>query len=288
MKHHSIRKTLQRQGWRLLLPLAAFGWHGAASAQIALDVIGPHEYDLPVDFEPFNAFVQYSRVSDSGHVWNTDGDRVKADTGQVLVGLSKYVRFWTPSWNRKIGLAYEVLVPEVGIRNAGGTRSFNGGIGDPITGAAIWFKPSENATLGLQSFVQIPVGSNAVSDTNWKNLTSLFWGWQITKQVGLTGNGGFVWQSQQTSGFTPGLTLHINQRLGWRVHPHIEPFLGIDSEYTRASDGAPRAWAVDGGGGIVFHTFANQSITLRYSATLQAENHADNRSINLKYAYVWK
>ncbi|MCK9194837.1 MAG: transporter, partial [Nevskia sp.] len=99
--------------------------------------------------------------------------------------------------------------------------------------------------------------------------------------------GGFVWQSARSNGFTPGLTYHINQRLGLRVHKHFEPFIGVDSEYTRASDGAPRAWAVDGSIGMVFHTFANQSITLRYSATLDAESHSDNRSFNLKYAYVW-
>jgi len=280
-----VRPALRRG--TLLAAAAAILYSGAASAQIALDVIGPHEYDLPVDFKPFNAFVQYTELNDSGHVWNADGHRVAADTGQIIVGLSKYVRFWTPEWDHRIGLAYEVLLPEIGIRNAGGTGGFNGGIGDPITGAAIWFKPSADATLGLQSFAQIPVGANSVSDTNWKNLTSLFWDWRITKQLGLTGNGGFVWQSARSNGFTPGLTYHINQRLGLRVHKHFEPFIGVDSEYTRASDGAPRAWAVDGSIGMVFHTFANQSITLRYSATLDAESHSDNRSFNLKYAYVW-
>ena len=38
------------------------GLSGLAQAQTTFDVIGPHEYELPVGFEPFNVFVQYAYV----------------------------------------------------------------------------------------------------------------------------------------------------------------------------------------------------------------------------------
>ena len=49
---------------RLLVSSALMlsGLSGLAQAQTTFDVIGPHEYELPVGFEPFNVFVQYAYV----------------------------------------------------------------------------------------------------------------------------------------------------------------------------------------------------------------------------------
>lgn len=262
---------------------------GHARAQTTFDVIGPHEYELPVDFAPFNVFVQYAMVQENDRVFDGDGDRVDGSGSQLLSGLSKYVRFWSPESNRRIGVAWEVIVPEVAIRNRGaaeGDRHISG-IGDPLTGFAIWYKAAPNLTLGFQSFVQIPVGTDRVSDTNWKNLSSVFWDWRIGEKAGWTGNAGFVWQSERDSGFRPGLTWHTNNRFGWRATHRLEPFIGIDYEHTSGNDGAEDAWALDAGPGLMIHTFKNQSITLRYSTSLDGENHSVNDSFNLKYAYVW-
>lgn len=256
-----------------------------AQAQTTFDVIGPGEYDLPVDFEPFNVFVQYATVQDNDEVRNDGGDKVDGSGTQQIVGLSKYVRFWSPESNRKIGAAYEIIVPEIGIRDTG-ADTYTGGIGDPLTGFAIWYKPGANSTFGLQSFLQVPVGNSSVSDTNWKNLTSLLWNWKRNK-FQWTGDAGFVWQGERTSGFKPGLTLHTNNRFGYRISRHWEPFLALDYETTEANDGAPKSWAFDSGAGVVLHTFKNQSIALRYSTTLEGENHAQNNSFNLKYVYIW-
>ena len=151
-----------------------------AVAQTTFDVIGPGEYNLPVDFEPFNVFVQYATVQDNDKVRDADGDKVDGPGTQTLVGLSKYVRFWSPEGNRSIGLAYEIIVPEIGVRDTD-SGAYSGGLGDPLTGFAVWYKPSDGSTFGLQSFMQIPVGTSAVSDTNWKNLTSFLWNWRIGK-----------------------------------------------------------------------------------------------------------
>lgn len=268
----------------------ALGHGGSAAAQITFDVIGPHEYELPVDFDPFNVFVQYGMVQEDDRLFNRNGDRVDGSGAQRIVGMSKYVRFWSPESNRNIGVAWEVIVPEVAIRNrnlADADDRHVSGIGDPLTGFAIWYKPAANATLGFQSFVQIPVGTEKVSDTNWKNLSSFFWDWRITDKLGWTGDAGIVWQTRRDNGIRPGLSWHTNHRFGWRASQRLEPFLAIDAEYLEARDGAPSAHVIDAGPGLMIHTFANQSISLRYSTSVDGRNHSVNDSFNIKYAYVW-
>lgn len=287
-----IKTPLHAHRPRLLLPLAALsllGLAGAASAQTTFDVIGPREYELPVGFEPFNVFVQYATYQDNARVFDADGDRARGSGSKALTGLSKYVRFWTPASNPDIGVAWEVIVPVAGIRNtdAVGDDRHVSGIGDPLTGFAIWYKPRGNVTLGFQSFVQVPVGTDRISDTNWKNLSSFFWDWRMGEKFGWTGDAGFVWQSERDSGVQPGLTWHTNNRFAYRATHRLEPFLALDAEQTRANDGLPEAWALDGGVGLMIHTFDNQSITVRYSTSLDGENHSVNDSLNLKYAYVW-
>lgn len=285
----TVPRAPRRRATSRLLAAALVACAGSASAQTTFDVIGPHEYDLPVDFKPFNVFVQYATVQDNDRVFDVDGDRVDGSGSQLISGLSKYVRFWTPESNRKIGLAWEVIVPEVAIRNRAapeGDRHISG-IGDPLTGFAIWYKARPDLTLGFQSFLQVPVGTDRISDTNWKNLSSLFWDWRLGEKFGWTGDAGFVWQSTRDNGIKPALTWHQNHRFGWRANQRVEPFLALDHERTGSKNGAPAAWALDGGAGVMFHTFDNQSISVRYSRSIDGENHASNNSFNLKYAYVW-
>ncbi len=257
-----------------------------ASAQTTFDVIGPHEYELPVGFEPFNAFVQYAYVQDNSKVYNVNRDKVDGPGGTTTVGMSKYVRFWTPEFNPKIGLAYEVIVPMIGVSNRS-TDTQTSGIGDPLTGFAVWYKPSSNSTLGFQSFLQIPVGDDSVSDANWKNLSSFFWDVRLTEKLGWTADAGFVFQSENVRGVKPGTTFHTNQRLGYRVTHLLEPFIALDYERTASSSTVPSSMALDAGLGVVFHTFDKQSITLRYSGSIDGENRPVNNSLNIKYAYVW-
>ncbi|MBN9695490.1 MAG: transporter [Zoogloea sp.] len=278
---HPVRRVVAA----LLLTLGA-GLTLPAAAQTTFDVIGPHEYDLPVDFQPFNVFVQYAYMQRNNRSFDGSGNRVKGSGSDALVGLSKYVRFWTPDFNRKIGLAWEVIVPEISLRNDRNNTQASG-IGDPMTGFAIWYKPRTDLTLGFQSFVQMPAGSTEVSDRNWKNLSSAFWDWRLTDKLGWTANAGFVFQGKRTDNLLPGTVFHTNQRLGYRVSPLLEPFLALDYERSRSTATMDGGHALDAGAGMMFHTFDNQSITLRYSKSVSGENHSANNSFNVKYAYVW-
>ena len=270
----------------IAMPLALMA--GApAQAQVPFDVIGPQEYNLPVDFKPFNAFVQYGYVQNNSKAWNLNGDSVEGSGGQNVVGLSKYVRFWTPEFNRNIGLAFEVIQPEVSIRDRSMDNPHLSGFGDTITGFAGWYKPTPKSTLGIQSFVQIPWGDSDVSTGNWQNLTSILWYTPLVGPIDWTGDAGFNWQSATPAGLNPALLWHTNQRFGWIVNDWIEPFVGFDYEYIGAFDGIPEAWAFDGGVGVMFATYPGQSFTVRYSKGLWGENHTHTNSLNLKYAYTW-
>lgn len=285
--NHPLHARRSRRLPYLLLATAGVTWSHHAVAQTTLDVIGPHEYELPVDFEAFNVFVQYATLDRNGNAYDDNGDEESGAKVETLVGLSKYVRFWSPAAHRHIGLAYEIIVPEVSVRATDGSGSYVGGLGDPLTGPAIWFKPSSSSTLGFQSFVQIPVGDTDVSDRNWKNLSSLFWDLRLGARWGLTGDIGAVIQGEKPDGSTPRTTYHTNHRLGLRLTPLLEPFVGLDAEHSSANGEFPAAEVVDGSFGVMLHTFANQSVTLRYSSSLAGENHPINDSFNLKYVYVW-
>jgi len=293
MPHHIRRRATPRR----LLPVAALlaaAAHGTpAAAQVTLDVIGPHEYELPVGFAPFNVFVQYATFQRADKVWDDDGDRRGTPKSEVLVGLSKYVRFWSPESNRDIGIAYEVIVPEVGIRNRR-DRSSASGIGDPLTGPAIWYKPAPNATLGFQSFVQLPVGDSDIGGGDgWKNLSSFFWDLQLGRWT-YTADAGFVFFGESNAAdATPATLFHTNHRVGYALNDVVEPFVGLDYErqgnWTNRATGRKVAASHEtvAGLGVMLKYYGNQSLTLRYSRGLDGDSHGATDSLNLKYAYAW-
>jgi hypothetical protein len=286
-----ISAARSRVFYQLLALTGAWVAASPAQAQTTFDVIGPREYELPVDFKPFNVFVQYATYQNDDRAFDNDGHRVDGSGLEKITGMSKYVRFWTPEFDRRIGLAYEVIVPETSLRDrqaASADARQLSGIGDPLTGFAVWFKPDAGSTLGLQSFVQIPVGTDEVSDTNWKNLTSLLWDWRLPANLGWTADAGFVYQSRRTSDrIKPGMSWHTNERFAWRANELLEPFIAIDAEYSDGQDGLADGWVVDAGPGLMLHSFDNQSISARYSTSLGGKNHVINNSIDIKYAYVW-
>jgi len=287
------RAVVTSRPWRVALVAAALGAVAPVQAQVTLDVIGPHEYDLPVDFKPFNVFVQYATFQDGDRQWDGDGDRRRTARTRTIVGLSKYVRFWTPESNPKIGLAYEIIVPEVGVRNSD-TRSSASGIGDPITGFAVWYKPGANSTLGFQTFMQVPVGDQDIGGGDvWKNLSSVFWDVQFGKLT-YTADAGFVFFGESTAAdATPGTLFHTNHRLGYQIDDAIEPFIALDYERQQgwknraAGVKLPESHETTAGIGVMFKYYGNQSITVRYSRGIDGESHGATDSFNLKYAYAW-
>lgn len=276
-------------GVALVVGLLVMGMSSRVSASdIGLAVIGPHEYALPVNYESFNVFVQYAFWNDngegSGNVADSDSD--------TFVGMSKYVRFFTLDCLPNIGLAYEVIQPEVHIS---GDADSTTGLGDTITGPAAWFKPSENSTIGIQSFLQVPIGDDELSNHAWRTLTSVFWDWQLGK-FNIDGNAGLIASSDYKNDGVKkeiGTIYHANLRLGYRVSRMFEPFFAWD--YNTAGSGKNRTTGetiasfdeMAIGGGLMIHFSDTISLTTRYTHAIDARNVTKTDGVYLKFAYVW-
>jgi hypothetical protein len=280
--------------------LAAVAAPQFAAAQVTFDVIGPHEYDLPVNYQPWNVFVQYVTVQQNDDAFDTSGDKISLHPeSRAITGLSKWVHFFTVDSLPGVGMGFEVIQPEVNVHidaTSSTSAHSNSGFGDTLIGYAIWYKPTEGSTLGLQTFIQMPIGNNEVSDTNWKNLTSVLWyvPFGTDGRWGWTGDAGFVFQSPRDDGVHPGVTFHTNNRIGFKVNQLIEPFVAIDYEHTSSGSlrdageaDTPESHVLDLGAGVMFNLYKNQSLALRYSRSTDGENHSFNNSVNIKYVYVF-
>jgi len=263
-----------------------------AKAQVTFDVIGPREYDMPTGLEtPVNVFVQYAYYQDNQRIFNSNSDRtmIGASGSRAFVGQSKYVRFWSPANSPDVGQAFVAILPEVSVRNSSLPNPDDrhvSGLADPIIGYALYKAYSDNLTLGFQTYIQIPVGTNEVSDDNWKNLTSGFWNWQVGDFV-WSGDFGFVWQSENNNNQRPAMSWHGNHRFSYQISPRLEPFLALDHEHIRERNGNPSARVLDAGIGLSISTYDNQSIAIRYSQSISGRNHSVADAIHVKYAYSW-
>lgn len=248
--------------------------------------IAPHEYGLPLNFEPFNIFAQYAFIQQNDKVYNANGDKVQGPGSDLTVGLSKYVRLWQPEGNKNIGLGWEIIVPEIGIRDKN-TSFSTGGMGDPITGLAIWTKPAAEWTLGADLFVSVPVGDKAVGGGDrWDVLGSVFWDAQYGK-VNYTGNLGYHFFGSSATGNEPGDFYHLNNRLGYRATDLVEPYVGLDYQTTDGVAGAPKSNETSAAAGLMFHLYPHASIAAHYVTGIDGENTAVPDSLNMRFVYVF-
>ena len=260
-----------------------------ARAQITRGFIGAHEYALPdpSGMKPWNVFVEYSTLQNTTKAWNANGDKVGVGKTEVLVSLSKFVHFWevTPG----VGIAMELIVPKVGIRDKGGNGAGDAsGIADPIVGPAFWIKPAPNWTLGTDMFfVQIPIGDSSVGGgKRWNAIASVFWDGQFDK-LNWTGNIGTTLHGSGSDGSKQGTQVYINNRLGYRVSQLVEPYIGIDYERQQAKGGAPgnHEWGIPVG--VMLYALDKGHISVHYEKGFRGENRAVSNNLNLRFAYVF-
>lgn len=259
-----------------------------AAAQITLDVIGPHEYELPVGFKPFNIFVEYGEMQATGNTWDANSNRQDGPSSETLISESKYVHFWTPQSVPKLGLGWEFILPAVGTRNTTDNTS-SSGVGDPITGPALWFKPTPKSTLGAQFFAQAPIGSkDAGGGDQWKYYIVPFTDIRLGKKLGYTADGGSVLYGHSTKlDGRQSVLWFTGQRLGYQVSGLLEPFFAVDYEHEASSRVNVVSSETALGLGMMFHLHPTQSLTVRYSAGVAGENHSDTSVVNIKYIYIW-
>ena len=262
---------------------------------IPLNVVGPHEYALPVNYDSFNAVAQYAYVQTDNMAFDNTGKRVGGPGTFTAVGFTKYVRFFTFKSLPDVGFAWEFLLPEISVQKQGVSAS---GFGDPLTGLAVWVKPTKNSTLGVQSFLSIPAGSDAVSDKTWGSLTTIFGDLQMG-DVDIDGQAGYIHKSTRyqsgANDLDPGDTFHANLRLGYRAHQYLEPFIAADYQTTGSTtDVVTGTTVLDSasnelscGGGLMVHFSDPLSLTMRYDYGLDGKNTPVTNAFHFKFVYVW-
>jgi hypothetical protein len=262
---------------------------------IPLNVIGPHEYALPVNFEPFNAVAQYSYFQSDRETFDSGGNKVDGPDTFTAVGFTKYVHFFTLKSLQDVGIAWEVLLPEISVQKSGFSVS---GFGDPLTGFAVWIKPNKNSTVGVQSFLSIPAGSDSVSDNTWGSLTTIIGDWQMG-DINIDGQLGYIHKTTRhqtgANDVDPGDTFHANLRLAYRANQYFEPFVAADYQTTGGSSdkGAGRDIPnstnneISCGGGLLVNISDPLSLAMRYDVGVDGKNTTVTNAFHIKLAYVW-
>lgn len=270
----------------------------AYASDITFAVIGPHEYDLPVDFEkPFNVFVQYGDGNAAGSYYNGQGARCPGMGSHTWAGMSKYVHFWSMKSIPHVGFAYEVIQTE-SYRLADGTNF--GGLGPVISGPAVWFKPNAHSTFGIQTFMETPSATRAVLNPQyWSNLSSFMFDYEW-KHFSFDGDlgavvGSTLHQKGQHS-YHPGTAFHSNLRFSWKASRALEPFFALDwqnvaglydntmAHYVANTSSREVALGV----GVMWNITPTLNITTRYSHSVEGRNVPESNAYYFKLVYLWQ
>ena len=288
--------------------LAALPATTARAVDITFAVIGPHEYELPVNFKDFDAFVQYGESNFSNRTFDSHSNLQRIPNQNLNIGLTKLVRFITFDSLPNVGFAPEAIIPEVNFNSGSGSNIY--GIADPIFGGAVWVKPNKDSTFGFQTFITAPIGTKNFTNNYYSNITTVFYDYQA-RTWDLTGNTGGVFRSDQRTPGAPristGTTFFTDLRLGYKLNQPsipIEPFIGIDYQFTTASKNATTGQPVIdtttvpgqvlysntadlalGAGGVV--TISDKySLTLRYSRSVYGLNSVPTNAVYMKFVSI--
>jgi len=191
----------------------------------------------------------------------------------------------------------EIIWPEVAVHGNGSGTS---GFGDPLTGGIFWFKPTgdPNLTMGLQSFVQIPIGDNELSNHSWNNFTSLHWDWNFgpKNKINFDGDFGAVFRGdREWNGMTieQGTTVHTNIRLAYSVNKFLSPFMAFDwctkgtdkNKDTNEKTGSSNETTL--GAGLMINISPSMSFTARYGKSIDGKNTVKSDGVYFKFVYIW-
>ncbi len=269
----------------------------ASAENVTFAVIGPHEYELPVNFKDFDAFVQYSFANPTNQAYGANGGLNHMPNQDFNVGLTKLVRFVTFDSLPDIGFAPEAIVPEINLNSGSGANQY--GIGDPIFGGATWIKPNKNSTFGFQTFITAPIGTKNFTSNYFSNISTVLYDYQF-KTWDIDGDTGGTFRSIERApgmqAINTGTTFFTNLRVGYKLNiPSVplEPFFALDYEYdTPYKNAATNATVIAhqedlalGLGGV--YTISDKySFTARYSRSVYGVNEPPTNAIYIKFVSI--
>jgi hypothetical protein len=267
----------------------------ASGADITFGVIAPHQYDLPINYKPFNLVTQFGYWNHNNERFDSSGRRQAGPGTDTFFGVSSYARFFTFRFLPSVGWAVGVFLTEVRIQGPGLGAS---GFGDPLAGVAAWIKPSPNTTVGLQSYLAAPFGASDVSNHYWANISTLFFDLNAHR-FNLTGDAGGVFRSTRHATDLPDLdkgnSFFTNIRLSYRVHRLFEPFLAFDFQISGSdsdartgltipdSDSRESAW----GAGVLMRFSDRIDLAARYAGSIEGKNTNATNAIYARFVLVF-
>ena len=260
----------------------------ADAGVIPYSVIGAHEFELPVKYEPFNAFLSYNVYRDESKAWS--GSSTQRDT---LLTINKFAHFFKFDSMPNVGFLWEAILGAGHVSFKDNTS--NSGMIDPQTGLLAWIRPLPNWTTGLEYWLYAPFGSNELSGhsldhsvafvTNYTLGNFTLDGDVAVKIRGDYRHGGV--NAQQ------GDTLFANLSLAYKFMKNIEPLLKLDYQTTgpgknkETGDRTPSSDELTVGVGNHFSLTDKLSADVWYLKGIEGRNTTKTNSVYLKLCYLF-
>lgn len=269
----------------------------ARAADITFAIIGPHEYKFPVNFKPYNVFVQYGDGNAAGHTYDGGGTAQPTGGSHSWTGMSKYVYFRSFRNIPNIGFAFEIIQQSSYMLENGQNY---GGLGTTIPGFATWFKPDKHSTFGIQTFMESPSATrDALASHYWTNISSLIFDYD-RQSFSFDGDLGATAPvtdkripGKDTT--TAGVSFFSNLRFTWKATKIVEPFAAFDwsnanGTYDRTlghtlANSSSRETAL--GGGLSFKLDRHMTMAVRYSHSVDGRYVAETNAYYLRFSYLW-
>lgn len=261
---------------------------GAQAGLIPYSVIGVHEFDLPVTYQPFNAFLSYNVYRDEGKSWT--GSSSQNDT---LLTINKFAHFFKIDALPQVGFLWE------GLLGAGHVtykdNNSNSGMIDPQTGVLAWIRPTPTWTTGLEYWLYLPFGSNELSghsvDHSVAFVTNYTQGnFTLDGDVAVKIRGNYRHDGKHLE---QGDTLFANLCLSYKLIKNIEPLVKVDYQTTGpgkdkdTGDRTPSSDELALGVGNHFSLSDKLSADAWYLRGVDGRNTTKTNSVYLKLVYLF-
>ncbi|UFS70686.1 transporter [Geomonas sp. RF6] len=260
----------------------------AEASVIPYSVIGVHEFDLPVKYDPFNVILSYNIYNDDRNAWG--GPSGGQDS---LLTINKFAHFFKVDALPNVGFLWELVLGGASVRLKN-DDSVSGMI-DPQVGIVSWIRPLPNWTTALEYWLYVPFGDNEISNHAIDNSVAFLTNYTLG---GLTFDGDFGIKLRGDSHYNGvkqerGDLLFGNLSLAYKFIPNVEPFVKLDwvsaGKGKDLGSGATVASSDETAIGIGNHFSLTQKLAadVWYLRGVDGRNNTKTDAVYLKFAYIF-
>jgi len=260
----------------------------AEASVIPYSVIGVHEFDLPVKYDPFNVILSYNIYNDDRNTYSGPSSQT-----ETLLTINKFAHFFKVDALPKVGFLWEVVLG-AGHVTLADDNSVSGMI-DPQVGVVSWVRPLPNWTTALEYWLYVPFGSNEISNHAIDNSVAFLTNYTLG---GFTFDADFGYKLRGDSHHAGvrqerGDQFFGNASVAYKFFPNVEPLVKVDYVTgghgkdlgTGAIIGSSNELAV----GIGNHFSLTQKLgaDVWYLRGIEGRNNIKTDSVYVKFAYIF-